>query len=255
MKLGMPQLFEFDSLEENLALAKELNLDFVEINLNFSSCRKAMEQRGLQELFENYGLEATLHFYDEADFGSYEPVVEGYLKLLKEYAELGKGYVKQLNVHLNPGPVVTIAGEKHYVYEKEFDEYIARLIANLKKARDICLKNNIHLVIENVDIMPPFMKKTYPLLQKEGFRFCFDIGHDHLSHDLLWNLNKELSLPFDEFHIHDAKNRAKCHLALGEGELDIAPFKNLAKENDAYVVLEVKQESDLRVSVPAFLAL
>ena len=35
MKLGMPQLYEFDTIEENLALAKKLGLDFVELNLNF----------------------------------------------------------------------------------------------------------------------------------------------------------------------------------------------------------------------------
>ena len=35
MKLGMPQLYEFDKIEENLVLAKQLNLDFIELNLNF----------------------------------------------------------------------------------------------------------------------------------------------------------------------------------------------------------------------------
>ena len=43
MKVGMPILFEFNTIEENLKLAKELGLDFVELNLNFSYCRKEME--------------------------------------------------------------------------------------------------------------------------------------------------------------------------------------------------------------------
>lgn len=255
MKLGLPILFEFDSLEENFALAKELGLDFVELNLNFRYCRDALEQRDLPALLERYGLEATLHFYDEADFGSYAPVVEGYLSLLKHYLRFGKGAIKQVNVHLNAGPVVTIAGEKRYLYEKEYDSYIETLVNNLNEAQCVCGDYEANLVIENVDLMPPFMKRVYPRLKEEGFRFCFDIGHDHLSQDLLWNLQKECSLPFDEFHIHDAKERKKCHLALGEGELNILPFKRLAEENDAYVVLEVKQGSDLRISVPAFRAL
>ena len=32
MKLGMPQLYEFDNIEDNLKLAKKLNLDFIELN-------------------------------------------------------------------------------------------------------------------------------------------------------------------------------------------------------------------------------
>ena len=30
MKLGMPQLYEYDTIEENLILAKQLNLDFID---------------------------------------------------------------------------------------------------------------------------------------------------------------------------------------------------------------------------------
>ena len=252
MKLGMPQLYEFDTIEENLKLGQELGLDFIELNLNFGYCRKEMEACNLAPMLASYGLEATLHFYDEADFGSYDEVVDAYLKLLEKYAYLGQGYIKQINIHLNPGPVVTIAGVKNYIYEKEFEDYIGRLSGNLQKAKAILEPKGINMVIENTDNTPEFLMNAYRFLRQEGYRFCFDIGHDHLSHDVLWNLASEFPLPFDEFHVHDAKNRNKCHLALGEGELDVAIFKRLAEKNNAYVVLEVKQSSDLRVSVPKF---
>ena len=35
IKIGMPQLYEFDTIEENLVLAKKLGVDFIELNLNF----------------------------------------------------------------------------------------------------------------------------------------------------------------------------------------------------------------------------
>ena len=251
----MPQLYEFDSVEENLKLAQELGLDFIELNLNFGYCRKEMEACHLAPLLASYSLEATLHFYDEADFGSYDEVVDAYLKLLEKYAFLGQGYIKQINIHLNPGPVVTIAGVKNYIYEKEFEAYIQRLSNSLYKATQILEPKGIKLVIENTDNTPEFLMNAYRFLLQEGYRFCFDIGHDHLSHDVLWNLSSDLCLPFDEFHIHDAKGRNKCHLALGEGELEICKYKRLAEQNDAYVVLEVKQASDLRASVPIFKAL
>jgi len=132
MKLGMPQLYEFDTIEENLILAKELDLDFVELNLNFGYCRSEMEAKTIAELLKKYNMEATLHFYDEADLGSYDEVVAAYLTLLDRYAKLGKGYIKQINMHMIPGPVVTISGVKNYIYEKEYDVYINRLITNFK---------------------------------------------------------------------------------------------------------------------------
>ena len=252
MKLGMPQLFEYETVEDNFKLAKKLDLDFIELNLNFASCREALEKKQVQQLVNKYNIEVTLHFYDEADLGSYDEVVKAYLGLLDKYASLGQGFVKQINVHLIPGPVVTIAGVKHYVYEKEYDSYIKRLVNNLKEAETICHKNAMKMVIENTDNTPAYQARVYQDLYKEGFRFCYDIGHDHLSNDIVLGLLKDVNLPFDEFHVHDAKNRSTCHLALGAGALDIAKYKRLAEKNNAYVVLEVKQENDLLSSIPLF---
>lgn len=246
----MPQLFEYDTIEENLVLAKELKLDFIELNLNFSYCRKEMEEGKLAALLEKYGLEATLHFYDEADFASYDEVVDAYLQLLDKYAKLGKGYIKLINIHNNPGPVVTISGVKNYIYDKEYCEYINRYINNLKKAEKICNDNGIKMVIENTNI-PSYMKKTYIDLANANFRFNYDIGHDNNDQDMLYNILEEVDLPFDEFHIHDG-NRKTCHLALTEGNINIKEFKDMAKKHNAYVVLEVKQKSDLLKSVPIF---
>ena len=248
----MPQLFEYDDLEKNFKLAKRLGLDFIELNLNFASCREALEKNKVLDLVNKYQVETTLHFFDEADFGSYQEVVDAYLSYFDNYARLGKDFIKQINIHLNPGPVVTIAGIKHYVYEKEYDQYIARLIKNLKEAKDICDKYGINLVIENVEFMPSYTKKTYKDLFDNDFRFCYDIGHDHLSDDLLLNIIKETHLPFDEFHFHDAKDRNKCHLSLKTGTLNLPLYKRLAESNNAYVVLEVKQEKDVIDSIKTF---
>ena len=248
----MPQLFEYERLEDNFKLAKKLDLDFIEFNLNFDSCRKGLENGQLKELAKQYGIGVILHFYDEADLGSYDEVVKAYLSLLEKYASLGSGFVKQMNVHLIPGPVVTISGVKHYVYEKEYDAYIKRLVNNLKEAEAICHKYRMNMVIENTDNTPEYQRRTYKDLFKEGFRFCYDIGHDHLSNDIVLSLLKDFNLPFDEFHVHDAKNRSTCHLALGDGTLDVKKYKQLAIKNNAYVVLEAKQESDVLKSVPIF---
>lgn len=253
MKLGMPQLYEFDTIEENLILAKQLNLDFIELNLNFGYCRKEMEEGKLFDLLKRYDIEATLHFYDEADFGSYDEVVNAYLSLLEKYSKLGKGYIKMINVHNNPGPIVTISGIKNYIYDKEYNEYIKRLISNLKKAEEICLENDIKLVIENTNI-PNYMIKTYKDLYEAGFKFNYDIGHDDNDNYMLFDIIKNIPLEFDEFHIHDG-NKKTCHLTLSEGTIELKYFKELAVKHNAYVVLEVKQKLDLIKSVPFFRSL
>lgn len=249
----MPQLYEYDTIEDNLILAKELGLDFIELNLNFAYCRREMQEGKVAELLIKYNLEATLHFYDEADFASYDEVVEAYLGLLEQYAQLGKGYIKNINVHNIVGPIVTISGIKNYIYEKEYKEYIQRFVHNLECADEICKKNDIQLVIENTSIAE-YMRNTYKDLYNKGFKFTFDIGHDDNDKDMLYHIIEETPLEFREFHIHDG-NRKTCHLTLGEGSIDIAKFKRMAMKHNAYVVLEVKQKSDLIKSVPYFKSL
>ena len=253
--LGMPQLYEYDNIEDNLKLAKELGLDFIELNLNFGYCRKEMEQGTVKALLDKYNLKATLHFYDEADLASYDEVVDAYLVLLERYCKLGEDYIDSMNIHLIPGPVVTISGVKNYIYEKEYDEYIKRFIKNLNRAKEICNKHNIRMVIENTDNIPSFTKRVYKDLYDAGFKFCYDIGHDHLSFDIVDSTLKKVPLEFQEFHFHDGKDRKKCHLTLGEGEIDLKKFKALAIKHNAYINLEVKQASDLIKSVPYFRAL
>ena len=74
MKLGMPQLFTYQNIEDSFKLAKKLDLDFIELNLNFASCREALEKKQVQALVNKYNIEVTLHFYDEADLGSHSSV-------------------------------------------------------------------------------------------------------------------------------------------------------------------------------------
>jgi sugar phosphate isomerase/epimerase len=250
MKLGMPQLYEFSSIEDNLILASELSLNFVELNLNFSETRREMEKGNLSSLFEKYGLFATLHFYDEGDLARDDEVGTAYLSLLSKYAALGRGYVKCLNVHLLNGPVVTISGNKNYIYKKDFSHFSEKLVENLKKADEICGQNGMMLVIENTDYLAAYHKRTYEILSSNGFKFNYDIGHDRIGGDfLLSEIIPSLNLKFHELHVHDALGD-KCHLAIGEGDTDFSLYSRFM--NDALVLLELKSSEDLYSSIPRF---
>lgn len=248
MFIGMPILYEYNSLEENIKLAKNLGLDFVELNLNFDYCRQEMEQGIAAELLKKYELMGTLHFYDEADFATYPEIVKAYFGLLKKYIKLGKNYLKNINIHLNVGPIVTIAGVKNYLYEKEYDTYIERLTKNLKKVETYCKKYNIQMVLENV-VAPKFIVRTFSDLAKKGFVFNYDAGHDNNDDYHIRDIHENLI--FKEMHIHDGNGKT-CHLAIGDGEMDIKYFKDIAIKNDAFVVIEVKSSKDLIKSIPIY---
>ena len=106
------------------------------------------------------------------------------------------------------------------------------------------------MVVENTNV-PVYMKKTYRDLHKAGFKFNYDIGHDDNDNYMIQEIIKETPLEFKEFHFHDG-NRKTCHLSLLEGTIDLKKFKEMSVKADAYVVLEVKQKSDLIKSVPIF---
>lgn len=249
MKLGMPILFEYNSLIDNVKLAKELGFEFIELNLNFSYCREELKKKDIIEYLINSGLEFTIHFFDEFDAASYDEVVDGYIKILNKYLVYTKDLnIKLLNIHLNEGPLVTISGIKNYLYEKEYDLYITKLKNNLYKITNLLNQYNIKLVLENVKT-PSFILNTYIDLIKDEFLFNYDIGHDYIDKNVIIDLINKYNLKFNEFHFHDALNK-KCHLVLGEGNMDLSYFKKLI--TDQYVVLEVKSSYDLIKSIKKF---
>lgn len=249
MKIGMPILYEYNSLIDNVVLAKTLGYDFIELNLNFDYCRGELENDQIINYLKESKLEFTIHFFDEFDAAIYDEVVDAYIEILKKYLELSKDLnIKLLNIHLNEGPIVTISGNKNYLYEKEYDLYIKRLINNLNKIKKITDLYGIKLVLENVKT-PKFIQKTYNDLLNQGFMFNYDIGHDYTDNNYLFDNLEMFISNIVEFHFHDALDK-KCHLALGEGEMNLKYYKSFI--TNQYVVLEVKSSEELEKSIKKF---
>ena len=84
MKLGMPILYEYNSLIDNVVLAKTLGYDFIELNLNFDYCRSELENAQIINYLKESKLESTIHFFDEFDAAIYDEVVDAYIEILKK---------------------------------------------------------------------------------------------------------------------------------------------------------------------------
>ena len=240
--LGMPTIIDFSSVDKNIEFAIENGYEFIELNLNLPYVQDYINSKKIP----SNELKYTLHFFDEADFGLYDEVSDAYILLLDKYLKNSYTYIKQVNVHLNVGPIVTVSGKKNYIYKINYELYITRLKRNLIKVKKLCEKYNVSLVLENI-VSLDFIKNTIEDLE-DTFSFTYDIGHDYTSGNSLNEYFSNNLENFKEMHFHDS-TKSKCHLELGTGELDVRKIYDLVKNKINYIVIEVKSKNDLINSI------
>ena len=240
--IGFPSLIEFNSVEENIEFGIKYNFDFLELNLNLPYVQEYL----LSNKLPDNRLKYTLHFFDEADFGLYDEVSSAYISLLDKYLSNSHTYIKQVNIHLNVGPIVTVSGVKNYIYNIYYDDYIKRLESNLSKLAKVCDKYNVSLVIENI-LSLDFICKTFKLLSN-NYKFTYDYGHDMTSGSSLYEYFINNLECFNEVHFHDSTDK-QCHLALGKGNAIVDKTYNIIKDTIEYILLEVKSSEDLITSL------
>lgn len=240
--LGMPTIIDFSSIDKNIEFAIKNGYEFIELNLNLPYVQDYINSKKIP----SNELKYTLHFFDEADFGLYDEVSDAYILLLDKYLKNSHTYIKQVNVHLNVGPIVTVSGEKNYIYKINYESYITRLKRNLIKVKKLCEKYNVSLVLENI-VSLDFIKNTIEDLE-DTFSFTYDIGHDFTSGNSLNEYFLNNLENFKEMHFHDS-TKSKCHLELGTGELDVRKIYGLVKNKINYIVIEVKSKNDLINSI------
>ena len=137
MRYGMPTMIETDTLECCARTARELGLQFVELNINFPQYQlPKLDADTLNRLAEHYGIGYTLHLDDEmsiADFNAY--VAEGYQKTVLDAIELAKKVrIPVLNMHLSRGAKYTLPDRVVYFFEAYEEDYLD----NIRRFRDAC---------------------------------------------------------------------------------------------------------------------
>ena len=253
MRYGTPTMIETDTLRRCAQVAKNLGLDFVELNINFPQYQLPMlDPEELKTIADEYGIRYTLHLDDEmsiADFNAY--VAEGYLKTVLDAISLAKKLeIPVLNMHLSRGAKYTLPDRVVYFFEAYKADYLKKIAA----FRDACEAaiggSPIRICVENTSGWLDFQKEALELLlESPVFGLTFDIGHNYCAGgaDEEWLLAHKDRL--HHFHIHDARDGHKDHLALGTGELDAMRYIAIAKELGCTVVLETKTVEGLRGSV------
>jgi len=252
-EFGMPTLIELGTTEEAAALCAKLGLKFIELNMSFPQYQpESMDVEELLSLKEKYNIYYTVHIDESLDPCSVNPrIAEVYTDTMLSAIELAKKLgIPVLNMHLLRGIYVTLPHKRTYVYAENEGFYLEKMREFRERVTEAIGESGIKVCIENTDGFElPFLEHAVDLLlESPAFALTMDIGHDHA----IKNLDKPFILAREErlshMHMHDALG-SNVHLALGDGEMDLQYYYELAKRHDCRIVLETKTVQALKNSV------
>lgn len=253
MDFGMPTLIENKNMEETAALCKELDLQFIELNMNFPMYQvPQLEETGyLKDLAERHYLYYTIHLDENLNVCDFNRLVaDAYLETVERTLRVAQKIgAPLLNMHMHSGVYITLPDRRVWLFEEYRSEYMAAI----RRFRELCEKtagnSGIKICIENTDGYQDFEKEAIDyLLQSSMFALTWDIGHSHTCD----NVDEPFLMSHKDrlyhFHIHDGLGR-KNHRTLGTGEIDLAQRLGIARECGCRCVIETKTVEALRESV------
>lgn len=256
MKVGMPALIEYNTLEENLILCKKLNFDFIELNMNFPyNTIDNLDAVYIKKLQKENNIFFTMHMPDDADIASfYEQVRMGYVKLFSDTIKwCEKSGVKLLNMHLCQGAHMTLPDSIVYINEKYCEEYVNNFLNSIKIIQKLAEDADVTVCIENSsNFKYNYSKKILEnVLKLKNINITWDVGHDYISSYTDYDVIKMYLNRVKHMHLHDA-NKKSDHLVLYDGEIDIDNRLKFANQNNISVLIEVKSSEALKKSKERF---
>ncbi len=266
IQFGMPTLIENHTLEENVDLCSSLALNFIELNMNFPEYQvEKLEQIDhLTSVAEKSGIYYTIHLDENLNIADFNQLVsEAYLETVRRSIEVAKKLLPlrdrfgdksqplTLNMHMHHGIFITLPDRKVQMYDRDFDTYMKSFFVFRTRCEEWIGDSDVMITVENTDGFREYEKKAIGyLLQSPKFGLTWDIGHSKAigEKDVPFILEHQDNLI--HFHIHDgSENPPKNHLALGDGEIDLADRLRLAESRNARCVLETKTIEALKKSV------
>ena len=252
MDFGMPFLLENQTVEDAAALCSELDLRFVELNLNFPAC--SLENLDVQELYRlkrKYGVYFTIHLEEDCNPFAYNSAVRrAWLESIRKTLILAQAvHAPVVNMHLPKGIYITLPEERVYLFKRYADEYRLALSELKSLCEDVLTGSDTRMAIENTDGFAAHEQEAVAfLLESPVFGLTLDIGHSHAVGNVDEPFYEQYENRLIHMHGHDALGKNN-HLALGDGEIDLVRQLRRADASGARVVLETKTIRALRTSV------
>lgn len=257
MKIGMPALVEYNTINELVDLCLKLKLNFIELNMNLPyNFIENIKPKELKNITNETNIEFTMHMPDDADLGTfYDSVRNGYVELFSntiDWAE--EAGVMLLNMHIIEGAKMTLPDKKVFIYEQYSEDFQNNFVKSIVKLSKKAEKRNVILAIENSsNFGKTYIQKTldksilYP-----NVKLTWDTGHDAVSKftDKQYLMLHESKIA--HMHMHDAVG-TKDHQVLFEGELNINELFKFAEQKNIRTLIEVKSSEALEKSISAIL--
>lgn len=256
MYVGMPTLIELATFEQNVALCKELGLDFIELNMNLPQYQPANIDREQIRAARENGVFTTLHIDERMDLADFNPrVAQAYLDTAMEAIDTALELEMPLmNMHTNKGVYFTLPDQKVFLYKRFTEHYTKAYLRFRDMAQQRIGTAGLKLCVENTDGYATFEKDMILLLlQSPAFGLTLDIGHSQAVDNVDLPFITEHKDRLRHMHMHDCLGKSN-HLALGDGQIDLDARFALAKEAGASIVLETKTVEGLRRSAQVFKA-
>ena len=266
IQFGMPTLIENRTLQENIDLCSRLGLRFIELNMNFPEYQvDRLEETGpLLDAADAAGIYYTIHLDENLNIADFNRLVtDAYLETVRRTIEVAKALLPlrdrygdasrplTVNMHMHHGIYITLPDRKVQMYERDRDRYLE----DCRRFRGLCETwigdAPVMIAVENTDGFRSYEQEAVGLfLESPRFGLTWDIGHSKAA--------GEKDVPFIRahedrlvhFHIHDGtEHPPRNHLALGDGEIDLAARLDLAEAHGCRCVLETKTIEALTRSV------
>jgi sugar phosphate isomerase/epimerase len=247
---GMPTLVELNTFEENIALCRELSLDFIELNMNLPQFQTdKLDVAKLLEVQRESDIYFTFHLPEELDIANFnEKIKRAYLDIVKETIELAKAVEAPIiNMHMNLGVYFTMPNYKIYLYGKYRKHYLDSMAEFCDFVDSWIGESTINISIENTGIysFKYITEAIEKLLNSKSFSLTWDVGHDHSAGEvdkefIVSNLNR-----LKHMHLHDAIGKNN-HLPIFSGDINIQDRLNTAITTGSSCVLETKTIEGLK---------
>lgn len=252
MDFGMPYLLEMHSIEECCTLAKELGLSFVELNANFIACQSdTLDPAELHRLRSLHGVYFTFHQEESCDPFTFNGAVQAaWWRTIRHSLRLAAALEMPIvNMHFPHGVYITLPDRRVFLYDRYDAEFHIQLAEFRAMCEELLSGTSTRIAIENTDGWYPHEQQAIEfLLESPVFGLTLDIGHSHGTGDVDEPFFRKHEDQLIHMHGHDGLGK-KNHLALGDGEIDLAARFAWAERCGARVVLETKTVEALRTSV------
>jgi len=255
MKLGMPALVEYKTINELVDLCLKLKLDFIELNMNMPyNFIQNLNPSEIRKISKETNIEFTMHMPDDADLGTfYESVRQGYVELFSDTIDWAReSGVKLLNMHIIEGAKMTLPDRKVYIYDQYSEEFQNNFIKSINTLSQKAQDSDVILAIENSSNFGKIhiQKALDKALLYSNIKLTWDVGHDAVSGftDKIYLMEHQNEIV--HMHIHDAAGK-KDHQVIFEGELNISELIQFAKQKNIRALIEVKTTEALEKSINA----